>query len=76
MRWMTTVLLTTLALIAVPTPASAHATLTSSNPAQGAELAAAPQEVTLTFSNRSTQVRARSLSPVPAGPPGRWVSPP
>jgi copper resistance protein C len=38
-----------LALLAVATPAFAHAELTGSNPAKGASLATAPKQVQLTF---------------------------
>src|SRR5437763_5966713 len=39
-----------MAMLAVAAPAFAHAELVSSNPAKNASLAAAPKEITLTFS--------------------------
>jgi methionine-rich copper-binding protein CopC len=50
----TTLLLTGAAVVATATPAFAHAELISSNPAQGASVAAPPQQVQLTFSEAVT----------------------
>ncbi|WP_051218548.1 copper resistance CopC family protein [Nocardioides insulae] len=48
---MLTALFAAFLIALVPSPASAHATLISSTPADGAELAEAPREVTLEFSD-------------------------
>jgi methionine-rich copper-binding protein CopC len=47
-------LLSGVAVVATATPAFAHAELTASDPAQGAALAAPPQQVQLTFSEAVT----------------------
>jgi methionine-rich copper-binding protein CopC len=49
-RLATALAVTGLAMLAVATPAFAHAELTGSNPAKGASLASAPKQVQLTFS--------------------------
>jgi methionine-rich copper-binding protein CopC len=48
-RLFAAVLLALAGLLAFAGPASAHAALKSSSPAEGASLAAAPQKVELTF---------------------------
>lgn len=60
------------ALTLMPAIASAHASLTGSNPAAGAELATAPDRVTLTFSG-PVQSEEATLSVL--GPDGaQWAS--
>ena len=53
-RLATVVLLSGLAVAATATPASAHAELISSDPAQGATIATPPQQVVLTFNEPVT----------------------
>jgi copper resistance protein C len=53
-RAMIPLLLSAVAVVATATPAFAHAELTASDPAQGASVAAPPQQVRLTFSEAVT----------------------
>jgi copper resistance protein C len=64
-------LLIATAVLALVTPASAHTSLKSSNPAKGASLAAAPTEIVLTFSE---PVQVETGAVTVAGPGGaQWT---
>ena len=54
-------------VIAPAAPASAHAALVATNPAQGATVASAPSEVTLTFSESVTAVKDKIRVVAPDG---------
>jgi copper transport protein len=60
-RWALTVLVVVLAVLAAGGPASAHAELIASDPEEGAVLAAAPREVTLTF-NETVRLTAQEIA--------------
>lgn len=64
-------LLACLALLGLSTPAFAHTDLISSDPAKGAQLAAAPTQVTLTFSEPAAVDTAEISVTAPGG--AKWT---
>jgi copper resistance protein C len=70
-RTLAVLLLIATAVLAFVTPASAHTSLKSSNPAKGASLATAPPEIVLTFSE---PVQVETGAVTVAGPGGaQWT---
>jgi methionine-rich copper-binding protein CopC len=70
-RLVPSLLLACLAMLAVATPAFAHTELISSDPAKGAQLAAAPTQLTLTFSEAASVDNAEISVTAPDG--AKWT---